>query len=131
MPNPLNGEQVPDHTKDRWERVGTLRLENSSKVARLEHIGVEFDVGLPRVEHFMKFLYEIGVITADQRVDEALDWEQGFNDQLDQAYIRIQGEIEAARDQQKKERLAPKLLGPQGQVISGGPNREQRRHPRG
>jgi hypothetical protein len=130
MPNPLNGEQVPDETVERWEKVGTLRLENSSKVARMERMGVTFEVALPRVEHFMKFLSDIGLITADQRVDEALAWETNFNNQLDEMYIQIERNINEAREAQKKERLAPKLLGPQGQVISG-PNREQRRHPNG
>lgn len=115
--HPLRGEEVPDHTADRWKEVGALRISNSAKIDRFGRMGVELDLALPRVEHFMKFLYDAGLISASQRVDEALSWEKGLDNQLDEIAMRL--------DAQRKEAQKPKLVVP-GAPLPGG-NRAQRR----
>lgn len=118
-------EEVPDHTAERWEKVGELRIQNAAKIDRLEAHGTTFDLGLPRVEVFMQFLCKQGIITEDQRVDEALAWEEKLNDMLDAAQLHLETQLEELR----KQATAPKLVLPPH--LQQGGNRAQRRGKRG
>lgn len=63
-------------------KLNMIRGTNSALVSEVEGFGQHLELTLPRLEHFMVFLVELGVITEDQMLDEAIKWEHNLKEQI-------------------------------------------------
>ena len=90
---------LPDDIQPIAIRAVGLREQNVGLFKQLEDLGGGAEIAIPRVEHLIMYLVEVGVISERQRWDEAVAWEEHLRDQLKIAV----GQLTVLRAEQKAE----------------------------
>jgi len=63
-------------------KMNRIRETNSKITSEIEGMGQALDLSIPRLEHFMVALVDLGVITEKQLIEEAVRWELNLKEQL-------------------------------------------------
>jgi len=114
-PNDIKDEEVRHLAIKTYK----LRETNSAIIDRLARMGADLEVTLARLEHFMVFLVDSGVITEEMYWFEQNQWEMDLNNQVVNYEIQMREQIAAAQSKAKQQLVTPptegkKLLGPNG-----------------
>lgn len=96
-------EQYPEELRPLAKRVIKKRWDNHERVGRLERQGTNLDVVMARLEFTLQQLAEIGVITQEQLLDMALQWEENFALQLAQIEDTVAVRIQQMREAQERQ----------------------------
>lgn len=99
-----------DWSNEKYERAtARLRVTNAGLADEIEKLGSSVEFTMARLEHFILFLVEEGVITKGQQVREQHHWEKGLRVQLiamrDQVKERVQM-IRAAQREERRRQIA-------------------------
>lgn len=78
-------------------RVGALHTQNIQNIQRAAQMGANIDIHGPRIEHFAKFLVEVGLLTRTQQLREQEKWELDLRTQLQPVMDQIQARAEQMR----------------------------------
>lgn len=63
-------------------KVSQLRSTNAGLMSEIEQLGGELDITTARLEHFIQTLFELGVISGEQLLNEQESWERSLRGQL-------------------------------------------------
>jgi hypothetical protein len=85
------------------KRCEAIRKSNSLMVTQMERIGVAFDIGLAKLEHFMGCLIDMKIMTDEQYWAICIEWEESFQRQLHKADRKIREQIANQQNQRQQE----------------------------
>lgn len=106
--------------EDLQKKAYNLRRDNSRIMGRLERRGISPEITLARIEHLLKWMVKIDLLSEQDLWKMNLDWELDLNNQLCKIEARII-EAEATMRERKKHRpvtvVRSPLLGPDGKPI--------------
>lgn len=88
---------MADLTAKKKQKLNRIRETNAAIVSEIEQMGGGLDLTVPRLEHFMVNLVELGILTEDQLLDEAYRWEMTLKDQLVPMVRDMRERIQEAR----------------------------------
>lgn len=87
-------------------KIQQLRNVNHGLAREIEELGGGVDLTMARMEHLVEWLADLGIISEDQRLDEAEAWERHLRPQLIQIRDRIKENrnkvMAQAREQQRR-----------------------------
>lgn len=66
----------------RLRKIQQLRSTNAGLMGEIEQYGGSVDLGIARIEHLVRELVTLGVLTEEQQLDEAEKWERSLRSQL-------------------------------------------------
>lgn len=75
-------EDLPEDIQKLAIQAAGLREQNVGLFRQLAELGGDVELGVPRLEHFINKLVELGVITEKDRWEEAVSWEADLRGQL-------------------------------------------------
>lgn len=104
-------EQLPEEVQGLARRVSGLRQQNVNLVQQLTDLGAGIEPGIARIEHLVVFLVEAGILTQQQRWEEAESWELNFRAQLKEAIENIKQFRADMEAEAEKQRRVQTLLG--------------------
>ena len=78
--------------------VQVRREQNATIMDEIQKLGGDVEPTMARLEHFIQFLEDEGIIQPEKRWEEQKAWEMGFRDQL----VTIRNRIREARETQAK-----------------------------
>lgn len=117
-------DELDPEERDIALKAQELREVNSKMAGALEQVGVTFEVGPARLEHFMAKMVDAGLLTDGQMWAIHLDWEEGLNTQLKKAHATVRDRIlaEEAMQQRKASTKPTRLVTPRkpGKLIVPG-----------
>lgn len=87
---------------DNIGKLNRIRETNSAIVQEIESLGGSLELLTPRMEHFMAFLVQIGVVTEEQLIEECIAWEHNLKEQLVPIVQRVRQQRQEAQDQLRK-----------------------------
>jgi len=90
------------------KRAIELRISNANMSQQIEQLGAAVDPATARLENFMDFLHDEGILTDEQLWTERVQWEESFRVQL-QETLQVVREMAAERAQKAR---TPKLIVP-------------------
>jgi len=84
-------------------KMNRIRETNSSIIGEIESMGQGVDLSIPRLEHFMVFMVDQGLITEAQMIESQYLWEKNLKEQL-VVIVRTLRERRAASLQEARRR---------------------------
>lgn len=103
---------LPEEVQPTAVKAAGLREQNVKLFEKLESLGGGADIAPARIEHVLIFLADIGVITEQQRWDEAVLWETALREQLKYAVEQVEQIRAAAIEEQQRQSRVRKLIVP-------------------
>lgn len=87
-------------------KLNMLRETNSNIIGEIESMGQQIDLTLPRLEHFMVFLIDLGVITEEQMIESQIRWEHNLKEQIVPIVQSLRERRQHLRDEARKAKRA-------------------------
>ena len=90
------------------QKLNTIRTTNAVVVNEIESYGHQMDLVMPRLEHFMVFLVNLGVLTEKQVLEEAYLWERNLKEQLVPVVRAMREQVRTmVKEARKKQAASP------------------------
>lgn len=96
-------------------RIQMIRNVNAALANEIESFGGSVDVAVPRLEAFIQYLQEAGILSPEQVLDEQEGWERALKPQL----VSVRDSIKKRHQQAKAERDRTQKVGPGGSEPKG------------
>lgn len=91
----------------RARKIQMLRNTNSGLANEIQSMGAAVDLGVARIEAFIMYLVDLGMLTTDQQLTEQEDWERSLRNQLIPLRDQIKEQVERARAAHEKDQAGP------------------------
>ena len=88
-------EETPELTETE-KKIVSLKTSNLRMLNDLKNVGVGAELGIPRLEHFINNLRQLGIITYEQQLEEELDWQKSLRKQLQPTYQQVKAAAQLA-----------------------------------
>jgi hypothetical protein len=88
-------ELTPEQTK-MLKHIAGLKQTNHRMVETIESAGARINLGEARVERFVSWLTDAGIITIDQALEEQRTWELHLREQLQPVFEQVKRAMEMA-----------------------------------
>lgn len=109
-------------------KLNRIRETNATIIEEIQSMGVEPELTMPRLEHFMVFLVQLGLMTEDDLLNEAYHWERNLKEQIGPMVRKMRERaIEARNEAQRRQAEAAKVAKDQPKVDAVPPKVDGKR----